>query len=64
MEKKYKILTVVGARPQFVKAAALSRALGQEPRIEEVIVHSGQHYDHNLSGSFFQELNIPEPNII
>lgn len=59
--KMYKVLTVVGARPQFIKAAALSRAINQEPRLQEVIVHSGQHYDHSLSGSFFQELDIPEP---
>jgi len=57
----YKVLTVVGARPQFVKAAALSRAIADDGRLTEVIVHSGQHYDHNLSGSFFAELNIPAP---
>lgn len=57
----YKVITVVGARPQFVKAAALSRAILKDGRITEVIVHSGQHYDHNLSGSFFQELDIPAP---
>ena len=57
----YKVLTVVGARPQFIKAAALSRAIRAESRLTEVVVHSGQHYDHNLSGSFFAELDIPEP---
>ena len=57
----YHIITVVGARPQFIKAAALSKAFAQSSRIKETIVHSGQHYDHNLSGGFFKELQIPEP---
>lgn len=57
----YHIITVVGARPQFIKAAALSRAIAKSSRLKETIVHSGQHYDHNLSGSFFSELEIPEP---
>ena len=63
MPKKanYHIITVVGARPQFIKAAALSKAISNSPRITETIVHSGQHYDHNLSESFFAELNIPQP---
>jgi UDP-N-acetylglucosamine 2-epimerase len=57
----YHIITVVGARPQFIKAAALSRAISKSPRLRETIVHSGQHYDHNLSGGFFEELDIPVP---
>jgi len=57
----YHIITVVGARPQFVKAAALSRAISKSTILKETIVHSGQHYDHNLSGDFFAELDIPEP---
>ncbi len=63
MPKKeiYHIITVVGARPQFIKAAALSRAVSLSARLEETIVHSGQHYDHNLSGGFFEELDIPIP---
>ncbi len=61
MTKSYHIITVVGARPQFVKAAALSRAFAKNDRIKETIVHSGQHYDHNLSGGFFSELEIPAP---
>ena len=63
MPKKsvYHIITVVGARPQFIKAAALSRAFIASDRIRETIVHSGQHYDHELSGSFFEELDIPKP---
>lgn len=61
-----KIVTIVGARPQFVKAASVSRAISTHnrngrPPIEEVIVHTGQHYDANLSRMFFDELEIPEP---
>lgn len=55
-----KILTVVGARPQFVKAAAVSRALSQKG-IEEVLLHTGQHFDHNMSQIFFDEMQIPAP---
>ncbi|MCH4821976.1 UDP-N-acetylglucosamine 2-epimerase (non-hydrolyzing) [Gramella lutea] len=59
-----KILTIVGARPQIIKAAALSRAIREDysETIEEVIVHTGQHYDENMSKIFFEELQIPEPN--
>ncbi|MCO4089669.1 MAG: UDP-N-acetylglucosamine 2-epimerase (non-hydrolyzing) [Limnohabitans sp.] len=58
-----KVLTIVGARPQFIKAAALSRAIREEysGRIEEVLVHTGQHFDANMSGIFFEELGIPHP---
>ena len=55
-----KIITVVGARPQFIKAATLSRVLRREH--QEVLVHTGQHYDTNMSDIFFRELEIPEPN--
>lgn len=55
-----KILTIVGARPQFIKAAAVSRLLKQHA--EEIIVHTGQHYDENLSKVFFDELNIQAPD--
>ncbi|MBX8539426.1 UDP-N-acetylglucosamine 2-epimerase (non-hydrolyzing) [Pseudomonas cichorii] len=58
-----KVVTIVGARPQFIKAAAVSRAiksLGSE-RMVEVIVHTGQHYDENMSKVFFDELDIPTP---
>jgi UDP-GlcNAc3NAcA epimerase len=56
------ILTVIGNRPQFVKAAAVSRLLRR--RQEEVIVHTGQHYDDELSRIFFEELDVPAPNIM
>ncbi len=55
-----KILTVVGARPQFVKAAALSRALNNY-LMEEVLVHTGQHFDENMAEIFFRQMEIPEP---
>jgi UDP-GlcNAc3NAcA epimerase len=63
-----KIVTVVGARPQFIKAATLSRAIANhnsKPKnlvIEEKIVHTGQHYDPNMSDNFFEELDIPRPH--
>lgn len=57
-----KIFTVVGARPQFVKAAVLSRAINQTDGVEEVLVHTGQHYDANMSKVFFDEMDIPSPN--
>ncbi len=56
-----KILTVVGARPQFIKAAAVSRQLAELQGTSEIIVHTGQHYDPNMSAIFFDELEIPRP---
>jgi UDP-GlcNAc3NAcA epimerase len=59
-----KIVTIIGARPQIIKAAALSRAIKNKysSQIKEVIVHTGQHYDANMSQVFFDELGIPAPN--
>src|SRR5687767_4313611 len=56
-----KLVTIVGARPQFIKAAVLSRKLQAEADFEQVIVHTGQHYDKEMSGNFFDELKIPAP---
>ena len=66
-----KILTIIGARPQFIKAAMVSRAIaehnksitqGQSP-ITELIIHTGQHFDANMSDIFFHEMGIPEPTV-
>lgn len=56
-----KVVSVVGARPQFVKAAVVSRAIQACDDISEVLVHTGQHYDDNMSRVFFDELQIPQP---
>lgn len=56
-----KILTIVGARPQFIKAAVVSRAFQEKSEVEEVILHTGQHYDDEMSAIFFDELKIPKP---
>ena len=58
-----RIATVVGARPQFIKAAAVSRLLRTTPGADEVLIHTGQHYDDNMSDVFFEELAIPAPDI-
>jgi UDP-GlcNAc3NAcA epimerase len=62
--RKKKIITIIGARPQIIKSSALSRAirLSFSTKIEEVIVHTGQHYDENMSSVFFDEMEIPKPN--
>lgn len=57
-----KILTIVGARPQFVKAAVVSRAIAGHSGCREVIVHTGQHFDANMSDVFFDEMEIPKPD--
>jgi UDP-GlcNAc3NAcA epimerase len=56
-----RVATVLGARPQFIKAAVVSRMLRHEPSVEEVLIHTGQHYDENMSDVFFEELEIPRP---
>ena len=58
---KKKIVTILGARPQFVKAAVLSRVIQKHDQIEEVIVHTGQHFYVNMSDVFFSEMDIPTP---
>lgn len=56
-----KILTVLGARPQFIKAATVSRAIAKHGGMHEVIVHTGQHFDENMSDVFFSQMDIPRP---
>lgn len=56
-----KIVTIIGARPQFIKAASLSREIAKHSNVEEIIVHTGQHFDANMSGVFFDEMQIPKP---
>ena len=59
-----KVITVIGARPQIIKASAISRAIRHNyiDAIQEIIIHTGQHYDQNMSEIFFKELRIPKPN--
>ena len=57
-----KIMTIIGARPQFIKAAAVSKAIGERPGINEVMVHTGQHFDDNMSQVFFDQMGIPRPD--
>lgn len=57
-----KIITVIGARPQFIKAAVVSRAFAKCTEIKEVIIHTGQHFDANMSDVFFDEMCIPKPD--
>ena len=57
-----KIITIVGARPQFIKAAALSREFLKHNHINEIIVHTGQHFDANMSDVFFEQMEIPKPH--
>lgn len=58
-----KVATIIGARPQFIKAAVVSRAFREHPKnIQDIIVHTGQHYDTNMSDVFFDELDIPYPD--
>ncbi len=57
-----KLITIVGARPQFIKAAAVSREIAKHNEINEIIIHTGQHFDANMSDIFFEEMSIPKPD--
>ena len=57
-----KLITIVGARPQFIKAAAVSREIAKHDDIQELIIHTGQHFDANMSDIFFEEMSIPKPD--
>jgi len=56
-----KVVTIVGARPQFIKAASVSRSIRKKKSIQEILLHTGQHFDMNMSAVFFDELEIPKP---
>ncbi|HBS88016.1 MAG: UDP-N-acetylglucosamine 2-epimerase [Bacteroidetes bacterium GWF2_38_335] len=56
-----KIITIIGARPQFIKAAAVSREILKHKNLEEIIIHTGQHFDENMSDIFFRQMDIPVP---
>ncbi len=58
-----KIIHVVGARPNFMKAAPVIAALGNYSHVSQLLVHTGQHYDKNMSDIFFKELGLPEPDV-
>lgn len=57
-----KIVSVIGARPQFIKASVVSRALAAQPGVREVVIHTGQHFDANMSAVFFDQLGLPRPD--
>ncbi|MBV9061787.1 MAG: UDP-N-acetylglucosamine 2-epimerase, partial [Alphaproteobacteria bacterium] len=61
MAKSKRLVTIAGARPQFIKAFALSRALAAADDFEEILVHTGQHFDDNMSNVFFEELGLRQP---
>lgn len=58
-----RILTIIGARPQFIKASVVSKAIVQADGLEEILLHTGQHFDANMSDIFFNQLAIPKPDI-
>ena len=57
-----KLITIIGARPQFIKAAAVSREIAKHENINEIIIHTGQHFDANMSEIFFEQMHIPKPD--
>ena len=57
-----KVVTILGARPQFIKAGSVSREFKNHTNITELIVHTGQHYDQNMSDIFFDEMQLPKPD--
>ena len=57
-----KLMTIIGARPQFIKAAVVSREIAKHSEIKEIIVHTGQHFDANMSEIFFEQMHIPKPD--
>ena len=63
MSAKTKIISIVGARPQFVKLAPIARAFTEYDFVDHKVVHTGQHYDENMSASFFDQLRLPRPDI-
>ncbi len=60
---RLRITTIVGARPRFVKAAAMSRAFAEDARFDERLIHTGQHFDYAMSEGFFRDLGLPDPAI-
>ena len=58
-----KIVSVVGARPNFMKIAPLIKAMRKRPEIQSILVHTGQHYDASMAGRFFEDLEIPRPDV-
>jgi UDP-N-acetylglucosamine 2-epimerase (non-hydrolysing) len=63
LTKQIRILCVVGARPNFMKIAPLMRAFSSDPSVTAMLVHTGQHYDESMKASFFEQLDIPEPDV-
>lgn len=57
-----KLITIVGARPQFIKAAAVSRIIRESDKVKEILIHTGQHFDDNMSSVFFKDMDIPVPH--
>ena len=58
-----KLLTIIGARPQFIKASVVSKVIAETSGLQEVIVHTGQHYDDRMSRVFFRDLGLREPDV-